>query len=340
LETEVWNEIYSEEVNAGQTNSNYDDKRVMLYYESVMQRNKERIESKKRIKRQQTEKETKHFHGNIVVDLSETVTTEKLDKPGEKTKRNTRCQVCIGCKSQRCGVCENCKDMPRFGGSNKIRHGCLGRRCRAPLLGSTDIKEHGHKVEHKCDQCVWMGSGYDLKRHIKRDHEGLRYYCDQCAFSAKALGHLGIHQQSVHEGVRYNCDQCNFKGKLKSELRQHIKVEHEGLRYYCDMCDHAAKSVPILKNHMRIQHEKRIFKCDQCLFEATTRTSVDRHKKSKHEEIRYHCDQCDLKYTEERTLTLHKQNIHEGVRYYCDICEFKASYKISLERHIKLKHKL
>ena len=43
----------------------------------------------------------------------------------------------------------------------------------------------------------------NLKVHIGSKHEGVRYQCDQCDFTAAQIGHLKGHTRSKHEGFRF-----------------------------------------------------------------------------------------------------------------------------------------
>ena len=43
--------------------------------------------------------------------------------------RRSRCHKCDACLRQDCRKCNNCLDMPRYGGSGKLRQGCSWRQC-------------------------------------------------------------------------------------------------------------------------------------------------------------------------------------------------------------------
>jgi len=40
-----------------------------------------------------------------------------------------RCGECVNCLKAECGKCKHCKDMPKFGGSYKLKKACVGREC-------------------------------------------------------------------------------------------------------------------------------------------------------------------------------------------------------------------
>ena len=45
-----------------------------------------------------------------------------------------------------------------------------------------------------------------MKKHNEIKHEGVRYPCVKCEYSATQPIHLEQHIESKHEGVRYPCD--------------------------------------------------------------------------------------------------------------------------------------
>ena len=63
-------------------------------------------------------------------------------------------------------------------------------------------------------------------KHIQRIHEGVRYPCNQCEYSAAQPGNLKIHIQSIHEGekngVRYPCCQCKYRATSRGNPKIHI----------------------------------------------------------------------------------------------------------------------
>ena len=65
-----------------------------------------------------------------------------------------------------------------------------------------------------------------LKQHKESKHEGVRYPCDECEYSANRLANLKMHKQSKHDGVRYPCDQCEYSASYKSELNKHKRMKH------------------------------------------------------------------------------------------------------------------
>merc|ERR1712025_984907 len=50
--------------------------------------------------------------------------------PGNSLKgRAKRCNSCVACLKENCGTCQRCLDMPMFGGSGRLKKGCIQRVC-------------------------------------------------------------------------------------------------------------------------------------------------------------------------------------------------------------------
>ena len=92
-----------------------------------------------------------------------------------------------------------------------------------------------------------------LNCHIKKEHIGLRYHCNEC--DGLCTGKQGVrrHVESVHKGLKFDCDMCELmielnsgwrcmqcgKGsKNKTLLKMHFKSEHMGITHTCEMCGH------------------------------------------------------------------------------------------------------
>jgi hypothetical protein len=62
------------------------------------------------------------------VQRSSSTTTTK------KYKRKHRCGECVGCLANECRKCRFCLDMPKYGGSGRLRQACIKRKCIAVSL--------------------------------------------------------------------------------------------------------------------------------------------------------------------------------------------------------------
>jgi len=49
-----------------------------------------------------------------------------------------RCGECANCLRAECGICKHCLDMPKFGGSYKLKKACIGRECEVAKRSKQD----------------------------------------------------------------------------------------------------------------------------------------------------------------------------------------------------------
>ena len=97
-------------------------------------------------------------------------------------------------------------------------------------------------ILNDCMKITFANDWEDLIMHMKSEHEGVKYPCDQCDYKATWKHSLKRHFKSKHVGVKHACDQCDHKATQRSDLFIHIISEHEGVRYSCDQCDYKAKA--------------------------------------------------------------------------------------------------
>ena len=66
----------------------------------------------------------------------------------------------------------------------------------------------------------------DKNKLIESKHEGVRYLCDRCVYTATTSRSIKILIERKHEEVTYPCDKCEFSGRT-SFLNKHIKGMHD-----------------------------------------------------------------------------------------------------------------
>ena len=49
---------------------------------------------------------------------------------------------CEACKNAECGKCRYCVDKPKFGGPNKLKKGCVQRRCTQQQVRGHYVNNH------------------------------------------------------------------------------------------------------------------------------------------------------------------------------------------------------
>ena len=69
---------------------------------------------------------TNLYNSKQAVAAAQTVQEPPLPTMGN---RKGRCGACLNCLKANCEVCKYCKDMPKFGGKNKLKKACAEREC-------------------------------------------------------------------------------------------------------------------------------------------------------------------------------------------------------------------
>ena len=77
----------------------------------------------------------------------------------------------------------------------------------------------------------------DMKRHVQRVHEGIKYPCDQCCYVSKTKGYLGFHVKSQHNTELLSCSEeyCSYETYNKNTLKSHFDTEHGIVKYKCEI---------------------------------------------------------------------------------------------------------
>lgn len=57
------------------------------------------------------------------------ITKRRKSDSKQERKFFRRCNECVNCKRSECGQCKHCLDMPKFGGSYKLKKACVDREC-------------------------------------------------------------------------------------------------------------------------------------------------------------------------------------------------------------------
>jgi hypothetical protein len=117
------------------------------------------------------------------------------------------------------------------------------------------------------------------------------------------MSSLKRHIKSLHDGVRYNCDKCSFSAKFSGELRDHKKVKHEGLKFICNLCEFQTTSKTFLYN-LNLTIHKGI----KCGKEFNASAHFRKHVKVYHKGYRHECNLFSYKARNKHTVKKHKEN--------------------------------
>ena len=117
-----------------------------------------------------------------------------------------------------------------------------------------DAKEAVLTTYYSCKLCDKDYTGnkagkVNLKIHMRRNHEKVRYPCSHCDFQASGVRELNRHIQEIHEGIIFECEyeDCNYKNSRKYMVKYHVQFKHEGIYYPCDMCGERFMYPPVIK---------------------------------------------------------------------------------------------
>ncbi|CAG9770763.1 unnamed protein product [Ceutorhynchus assimilis] len=70
------------------------------------------------------------------------------DKIIKKIKKQ-KCGICEACQSPDCGECSSCKDMPKFGGTGKLKQSCKQRNCPYMAIMAAEISDNEDEIDDK-----------------------------------------------------------------------------------------------------------------------------------------------------------------------------------------------
>lgn len=175
---------------------------------------------------------------------------------------------------------------------------------------------------HECDQCDYKGHYNSFLYHKKSKHDGTRYTCDVCDYTASTVAYLKVHKRTKHEGIRYPCDECEFMAASTTYLKQHKKVKHLGIRYPCPACDFSGTTLSNLNAHIKKVHDEQRFVCNMCPYRTYSQLKLGNHKAKKHPEGKQQRDISDLE------------------TFPCPECNYEGSRLSHLKQHLRKKHNI
>ena len=144
---------------------------------------------------------------------------------------------------------ENVPDKDRKRGS---RINSESRTSKRVTQSSTQDEEGNEK--HKYPQCEKSYSNkYNLRKHQRSVHLGIKYYCADCGKSFADSNTLKLHKESAHLGKRYACTDCPKIFHYREALVRHFRY-HTGEVFSCSVCGKKYQQNFDLKRHIAKVH--------------------------------------------------------------------------------------
>jgi hypothetical protein len=264
--------------------------------------------------------------------------TARKDNVGNHMKRlhegvSSGCPACGQQFKMKCDLKKHLKN------THDVVDKILTCKCTPDTNPPSPRKPRWEKFKCKEPDCIKEYSTHSaLYFHRKAEHEGIRWYCDQCSLSFKRQGGLASHIENVHDMKRFQCDQCEKGNYSRKGLSEHRRSVHEGINHPCEQCGLTFTTSGNLRTHVRNIHEGQKYMCSLCGVSYNQSTTLAAHMRSTHQGFVIHCSSCEGVFNSKGALKLHFRAKHEGIRYSCDVCDYKATQQSNLSAHKLRKH--
>ena len=213
------------------------------------------------------------------------------------------------------------------------------KQCDKTFRAKTSLKKHiesiHDKIKYDCDQCEFQAKRKEyLHKHKRYVHEGIiDHHCPICSKGFMMSFDVKLHIKVNHEGVKQKCDLCQKEFNSKQALKNHILTFHEGKRFDCDLCSYKGSSKQYLKYHLKIRHEEALFECDHCDYKGPLLTRYNHMEKH---QVDGNWTKLGGKWENKKIIIKKKEDTYPT--HFCDQCDYLAMTKTQLKLHIKSKH--
>lgn len=168
---------------------------------------------------------------------------------------------------------------------------------------------------------------------------------------------LGAETDKLLESRAVGCHKCGevcsietfmehnqLRHKHKSQLNRAPRARRKNVKKYmypCPYCGKCLTTISQLKVHILTHTQEKPYKCPFCDYQANQAVLVDGHIETKHLNIkRFKCELCDYSCSAFCSLKRHKRSHRRKPEpRQCPYCEVITLKVISMQNHIKKKHK-
>ena len=79
-------------------------------------------------------------------------------------------------------------------------------------------------------------------------HEGIRYECDLCEYSASKPHTLNNHKKTIHDGLKIPCDNCSYEASTTSTSTSvtNVSIKQFTIHFFTDTNDTITKESDII----------------------------------------------------------------------------------------------
>ena len=194
-----------------------------------------------------------------------------------------KCKEC-GMKFSRNGTLRRHVQTVHEGATKFSCSKCDFKSNRKDLLDRHAAKVHDERPEEfKCSGCDFSAASlYKLNRHETEAHTP-SFVCSECGQGLPTESQLNEHLRRVHEGVRFSCPNCDFTADRMSTITCHVRRFHSdgSAKFKCDQCYRTFAEKSYLGVHKRRIHEKPHV-CTHCDYKAGRPIQMKTHLKNVH----------------------------------------------------------
>ena len=216
-------------------------------------------------------------------------------------------------------------------------------------------KKHMTKISFKVSFSTKVSSSLTAKKRIKKLTDNISpKKCHYCQKVFKRSEDAQYHTDTVHENLRYLCDNCGVTGKAIWLHRRHKSCRHSSFTTIRDdgnncitlsnkqgECPICHRVYPNLSVHVEEDHRSRMFQCDLCQERFSSYKDLPKHKASHSkepiftvtfselaEQFQYltedskskKCPICPKEFQNRQSQVYHVNSYHKGQRFYCHSC--------------------
>ena len=113
---------------------------------------------------------------------------------------------------------------------------------------ASHLRKHKGASEYKCEDCEKsFHNSHHLFKHSLKRHNGVK--CNKCENRYLSFTTYRRHVKIEHEGLRYECMLCDKVFRNGEGLKNHRNI-HLGVKpFMCDKCDSAFTNSVFTKTH-------------------------------------------------------------------------------------------